>query len=114
MKSEITGDHPIWIYFNGAIHDSLRTRLGVEESQEIETYLTQMLVDFLHNDAIYAIRDATGRPVRSIAEMMAEGDVRLNADSFDREREVHRHIGDFLLFWSGLFPEYIKNQVWLW
>ena len=22
-----------------------------------------------------------------------------------REREVHRHIGDFALFWTGLFPE---------
>jgi hypothetical protein len=41
--------------------------------------------------------------------MLVEADVRLNADSFDREREVHKHIGDFLLFWSGLYPEFLRK-----
>ncbi len=27
----------------------------------------------------------------------------------DREREVHRHIGDFTLFMAGLFPEYLRR-----
>jgi hypothetical protein len=25
-------------------------------------------------------------------------------------REYHRHIGDFTLFWTGLFPEAVKRQ----
>ncbi len=41
--------------------------------------------------------------------MLAEGDVRLRADSFDREREVHKHIGDFILFWSGLYPNHLTK-----
>jgi hypothetical protein len=41
--------------------------------------------------------------------MLAEGDVRLNADSFEREREVHKHIGDYILFWSGLNPHYLQR-----
>ena len=42
-------------------------------------------------------------------EMVAEGDIRLNADSFEREREVHKHIGDFILFWSGIYPEFLRH-----
>jgi len=67
-----------------------------------------MLMRFLNNDGIYDIRNAQGRRVESVTEMVAEADVRLNADSFDREREVHKHIGDFLLFWSGVFPEFLQ------
>ena len=37
--------------------------------------------------------------------MLMESDVQLNAQSFSREREVHKHIGDFALFWTGVYPE---------
>src|SRR5262249_41349961 len=40
--------------------------------------------------------------------MLVEGDVQLNATSFDREREVHKHIGDFTLFWTGVYPEMLR------
>ena len=40
--------------------------------------------------------------------MLMEGDVQLNATSFDREREVHKHIGDFTLFWAGVYPEMLR------
>ena len=103
MRREVNGDHPIRAYFAESLHGPL-VRLGLDEN-EVEAYLTEMLVRFLHQDGVYAIRDAFGSRVETVTEMAAEGDIRLNADSFDREREVHRHIGDFLLFWSGLFPE---------
>jgi hypothetical protein len=108
MKREVSNEHPIWIYFSEAIHDSLHTKMGVEENDDVEAYLTTMLVEFVHQDNIYGIRDAAGRPIEEVTEMVREGDIRLNADSFDREREVNRHIGDFLLFWSGVFPEFLS------
>ena len=37
--------------------------------------------------------------------MLYYADVRLGAQSFYQEREVHRHIGDFTLFWTGVYPE---------
>ncbi len=107
MKDDIRNDHPLRAYFADAIHDSLSGRLGIDDAQEVEHYLGEMLVRFMHRDGLYAVKDATGRPVEEIAEMLAEGDVLLRADSFAREREVHRHIGDFLLFWSGFYPEYL-------
>ena len=41
--------------------------------------------------------------------MLYESEVTYEAGSFEREREVHRHIGDFTLFMAGLFPEYLKR-----
>jgi hypothetical protein len=109
MKRDISGDHPIRHTFAEALHDSLDTRLGVSDAQPLVDYLSEMLVRFLHLDGVYAVRDAHGRRVTSVADMVVEGDVRLNAVSFDRERAVHRHIGDFLLFWSGVFPEHLSQ-----
>ena len=37
--------------------------------------------------------------------MLIEADHRLG----DARREVHRHIGDFTLFWSGVFPEALRR-----
>lgn len=101
-------EHPLFEFFREALHASL-TRLGEVDDHRVEEYLAEMLASFVHHDRIYAIRDAEGRRIHSVAEMMIEGDVRLNADSFDREREVHRHIGDFVLFWSGMFPEFLRQ-----
>jgi len=41
--------------------------------------------------------------------MLLEADVLLQAGSFEREREVHRHIGDFTLFMVGILPEYLNR-----
>jgi len=108
MKPEIGDDHPLRAFFIEALNDSLNHRLGLNEGEDVTEYLVGMLVRFLHNDGIFAVRNAMGRRVESVTEMVAEGDVRVNADSFEREREVHKHIGDFLLFWSGVFPEFLQ------
>lgn len=107
MKKEISGEHPIWMYFGRAVHKAMLDGMGMTE-EDVEVYLTGLLVEFLHRDNLYSIMDKSGRQIDSIAEMLLEGDVRHNAESFAREREVHRHIGDFLLFSSGLFPEFLN------
>jgi hypothetical protein len=84
--------------------------MGLAPGETVENYLTELLVRFVHQDSLQAIHDASGHPVNTIAEMLEEGDIRLKADSFDRERQVHRHIGDLLLFWSGVFPEILTMR----
>lgn len=108
MKREVSKEHPLRTFFEAAVDESLNRRLGIDEGDDVKEYLVSMLIRFLHNDGIYDIRNAQGRRVESVTEMVAEGDIRLNADSFEREREVHKHIGDFLLFWSGVFPEFLR------
>ncbi|MBI1756868.1 MAG: hypothetical protein HYR64_07160 [Fimbriimonas ginsengisoli] len=109
MKREISERHPIREFFSESIQASLRDCLGLRDTEAVELYLAAMLVDFVSFEGIFAIRDASGRSVQSLPELLAEGDVRLRADSFAREREVHRHIGDLLLFWSGLYPEFLPR-----
>lgn len=77
--------------------------------QQVELYLTALLGSFGRTDRVYAIRDKEGKPIRTVLEMLAEGDVLLNANSFEREREVHRHIGDYVLFWSGIYPDHLTK-----
>ncbi len=72
-------------------------------------YLAGMLAEFAHRDRLYRIRDAAARPVEEVGRMLAEGDLLLAAQSFDREREVHKHVGDFTLFVSGLWPEWYES-----
>lgn len=108
MNPDISGDHPLRMFFLEALDESLNQRLGLDEGDDVKEYLVGMLVRFLHKDGLYEIRNAEGRRVESVAEMVEEADIRLNADSFAREREVHKHIGDFLLFWSGVYPEFLQ------
>jgi hypothetical protein len=72
---------------------------------QVMRYLTRLLTEFAHIDSLYRLRDLNGRPLQEVAEMLYYADVRLGAQSFYQEREVHRHIGDFTLFWTGVYPE---------
>jgi len=45
----------------------------------------------------------------AVVDLLYESEVTHEAGSFEREREVHQHIGDFTLFMAGLFPEYLKR-----
>jgi hypothetical protein len=75
----------------------------------VTDYVSNLLVEFSHTDQLYKIHDRQDRPVDSVVEMLFESEVLLEAQSFDRERDVHRHIGDFTLFMAGLFPEYLRR-----
>lgn len=107
MKREIDGKHPLRQFFSDALHNTFSETVDRQSDEDVLAYLEDMLVTFLHDDRIFSVKDHFGQRVESVAEMMLEGDVRYNADSFDREREVHKHIGDFVLFWTGLFPEFL-------
>jgi hypothetical protein len=41
--------------------------------------------------------------------MLVESNPMLDAPSFEREREVRKHIGDYTLFLTGIFPEYVAT-----
>ena len=80
------------------------------DDRQVMRYLTRLLTEFAHIDSLYRLRDLNGRPLREVAEMLYYADVRLGAQSFYQEREVHRHIGDFTLFWTGVYPEALPRM----
>jgi hypothetical protein len=76
---------------------------------DVAEYVTGILTDFTHVGNLYRIRNARGRRIEEVAEMLVESNPLLGASSFDREREVRKHVGDFTLFFTGLFPEAVGS-----
>lgn len=77
---------------------------------EVSGYVSNMLVEFCEDDQLHKIRDAAGRPLHDVGEMLLQSDPIFGpAPSFDRERQVRKHIGDYTLFFTGMFPESINN-----
>jgi hypothetical protein len=102
--SDIPANHPLRQLFASVIDRAFLNSVGCYDS-EIMSYLVGILTDFTHMKSVYRVKNGAGKPLTEVADMLLEADVRLNATSFNREREVHKHIGDFTLFWSGLYPD---------
>ncbi|MBS1712871.1 MAG: hypothetical protein JST30_00895 [Armatimonadetes bacterium] len=102
-------EHPLYLLFLERVQHAMALECPQGAFEDVEDYLASLLVAFARTDSLFRIRDASGRSLSSVFEMLAEGDVRLNADSFERERDVHKHIGDYILFWSGLNPMFLRR-----
>lgn len=95
--------------FGALVERTFLQTLGVHEPG-VTDYLTDVLTDFAHFKQVYKVKDLEGRPLHEVADMLVQADVRLQASSFNREREVHKHIGDFTLFWAGVYPESLAQM----
>ena len=104
----VSRTHPLFRLLAELTQRNFTANLGWPDA-EVIGYLTEVLVDFVHVDRLYRIRDARGRRVEEVAEMLAEGDLLYRADSLERERTVHKHIGDYTLFMAGIFPEFVRR-----
>lgn len=102
MGSPVSRSHPLRQLFGALTEKSFTEHLGWPDLNVTE-YLSNLLVEFAHSDQLYKIQNAQGRSVDSVVDMLFESEVLLEAHSFERERDVHRHIGDFTLFMTGLF-----------
>ncbi len=99
----ISRDHPLRRLFRELVTRHFQDDLSIAE------YVCGLLIDFIHVDHLYQIRNSCGKRLEEVGEMLVESNPMLEARSFDREREVRKHIGDYTLFLSGLFPEYIAS-----
>ncbi|MGD9645098.1 MAG: hypothetical protein AB7U73_05255 [Pirellulales bacterium] len=87
-------------YFAGLTEQTFQSRLGVADPPLVD-YLADLLVRFVRSDAVFRVRDLNGRTLSEVAAMIAAACERVG----DSRRDVHRHIGDFTLFWTGVYPE---------
>lgn len=108
MAQSIPRNHPLRQLFETLTEKSFTEHLGWPDLNVTE-YVSNLLVEFAHTDQVYKIRNHQGRPLDTVVELLFESEVLLEAQSLEREREVHRHIGDFTLFMMGLFPEYLRR-----
>ena len=94
----------LYRFFSGLAEQTFEARLGVADPPLID-YIAALLTRFMHFDAIFNVRNPCGRRLEEVAEMLVEAEARVG----ESRREVHRHIGDFTLFWTGLYPEALRR-----
>ncbi|MGI9103947.1 MAG: hypothetical protein ACR2IF_16020 [Terriglobales bacterium] len=105
----IPESHPLQQFFLELVHEHFHRTIGLRDPQ-VSEYVANMLTEFCEVEQLHRIRNAGGRPLDDVGEMLLEADpVFGEAPSFDREREVRKHIGDYTLFFTGMFPEAING-----
>jgi hypothetical protein len=97
--------HPLESFFKQAVRNSYEGKLGLNDP-DATAYVARLLCEFSESDKLYMVRDEMGRPVEELTEMMQAADpVHGTAPSFDAERALRKHIGDYALFVAGMYPE---------
>jgi len=107
MYSRISPDHPLRKLFGGLVEQVFMTELGIC-NPKVTDYVASLLVEFVHIDAIYRMRTVDGRAIRELSAMEAGAHLGPQADETTRNRVVHQYIGDFTLFWAGVYPEQLR------
>ncbi len=105
MYRSIPETHPIHRLFRGLTEGTFMTELGIADPELLD-YVADMLARFVPCSSIWAIRDAQGNRLVEVTEMVAQAETAADAQ---RRRECHRHIGDYTLFWTGVYPEAIAK-----
>jgi hypothetical protein len=108
MPTPTASHHALRKIFEILTEKNFYERLGWPDVH-VTQYITDLLVDFIHIENVYRLKSVAGKQLREVAQMLLEGENQGRAGARDREREVHRHIGDYTLFMMGLFPEYLKR-----
>lgn len=104
----ISRDHPLRRLFTRLVYQHFFEDAQVRDAQ-VADYVSGLLIEFTHVKNLYRIRNARGRRLEDVGEMLIESNPLLEGRSFEREREVRKHIGDYTLFLAGLFPEYVAS-----
>jgi hypothetical protein len=105
----IPESHSLNALFRELIHRHFNHDVGLRDS-EVQDYIVNILGEFCEVEQMFKIRNAGDRRLDDVGEMLLEADpVYGPAPSFDRERQVRKHIGDYTLFLAGMFPESINR-----
>ncbi|MFH1107968.1 MAG: hypothetical protein V1790_02045 [Planctomycetota bacterium] len=100
--------HPLRRLFAGLVEHAFCAEVGMCDPG-LTGYVADLLVSFTHIDRLNAIRNASGKRLDQIAAMLAVASEERPATPVERDRVVYRHIGDFTLFWAGVYPEHLKR-----
>jgi hypothetical protein len=102
--------HPLEKLFVELVGRHYAQEIGIRDP-EVVGYVAHLLTEFCDAEQMMKIHNANGRPLSDVGEMLLESDpIYGPAPSFDRERQVRKHIGDYTLFFAGMFPESINHR----
>ncbi len=101
MTDSLDPGHPLHRLFRGLTEHTFLAELGIGDPRLVG-YVSDLLVRFVPTEGVWRVRDRDGRILTEVVAMLAEADA--SADD-QRRRDCYRHVGDFTLFWTGVFPE---------
>lgn len=104
MRSRISPGHPLARLFQGTVEQVFQSELGLCDPR-LTDYLGGMLLEFVHMDRIYALRSVDGEVIREVSRFEADAYLGDGVSGTVRTRIINRYIGDFTLFWAGVYPE---------
>ena len=105
----ISESHPLQQLFQELVGRHYAEEIGLRDPQLV-AYVAHLLAEFCDADQLFKIHDTADRPLADVGKMLLESDpVSGPAASFDRERQVRKHIGDYTLFFTGMFPESLNH-----
>jgi hypothetical protein len=101
--------HPLRRLFGGLVEQVFMAELGICDTH-LTDYLSALLSDFVHIDAIYRLRTVDGVVIREVSRAQAEAYLGPEIAGAARTRVINRYIGDFTLFWTGVYPESLRSR----
>src|SRR5216684_1079495 len=105
----IPESHPLQHLFEDLVGRHYAEEIGLRDPQLIAS-VSHLLSEFCEADQLFKVPNAADRPLADVGEMLlTSAHVYGPAPSFDRERQVRKHIGDFTLFFTGMFPESVNH-----
>ena len=107
--SPISEQHPLRRWFAGLVESSFNVEVGICDPSVLE-YVTELLVEFIHVERINQLHDGSGRSVEDMADILTQSELGGLQTDAPRRRAIHRHIGDFMLFWTGVYPERLRRM----
>jgi hypothetical protein len=108
MIEPLRPEHPLRRLFSGTVQHVLYVDIGICDPQ-IAEYLSELLSSLIHVNDLYPFHDASGKRLRDLAEWVTDAELEENVSPAARQRIIHKHIGDFSLFWTGVFPEGLRR-----
>ena len=92
-------------FFAGLTEYAFCCRMGVADPG-LSDYVADLLARFVRCDQMYGVRSTAGRRLDEVVDMLVEADHRIGV----AKRDVHQHVGDIALFWTGVYPESLPKM----
>ena len=96
-------------FFRDVVRQSF-WQLGINDAT-IAMYVADVLTEFARTDNLYRIRGQGGRRVDNVVEMLASApEPSEDQRAILTERTRRKYVGDYALFMSGIFRNYITRK----
>jgi hypothetical protein len=91
-------------FFRGLTEHAFHGRLGIVDPPLVD-YMATLLVRFIRHDAIRSLPGPGPVVADDVVHMLAI----VQHEPPEVARGEYRHIGDYTLFWSGIYPEAVRR-----